>query len=70
MRDRFISGNLNRPVNRMPRLDILFRHEWILTCGQKSLSRRESITFALGFLALGINGRQLEAASWLPNKQL
>jgi hypothetical protein len=27
-------------------------------------------TFALGFVAVGINGRQLEAASWLPNTQL
>jgi len=27
-------------------------------------------TFALGFVSVGINGRQLEAASWLPNKQL
>ena len=27
-------------------------------------------TLAVGFVAPGINGRQLEAASWLPNKQL
>jgi hypothetical protein len=47
MRDRFISGNLNRPANRMARLDSSFRHGWILTCCRNTLSRHGSPRFPL-----------------------